>query len=149
MKELFQYIGIIAVTVILIVGAATKFMPLTEDLRVVEPKPGVECAIARRLAIVSIACWKKKEELLIERTEEIVPPSIVGEFTIEEALPAYTFEAPIHSAISVKCGEGEIVVDHGTGEATFTEGCDPSKASKALWEGIKSFFDIEIRGGER
>ena len=42
--------------------------------------------------------------------------------------------------VTFKCGEGNLVVDLETGEATF-DGCNPSKASKAIWEGLKIFFD--------
>ena len=42
--------------------------------------------------------------------------------------------------VTFRCGEGSLIVDLETGEATF-KGCNPSKASKAIWEGLKVFFD--------
>jgi hypothetical protein len=66
MKEILGIVGIVVIAVLFILGMTTKVMPLLEDLRVVEPTPGIECAIVSRIAHTSIDCWKIDEK---ENTE--------------------------------------------------------------------------------
>lgn len=201
MKEILTGMGIAIAAALFILVVATKVVPMLEDLRVVEPKPGIECAIVNRIAHTSIDCWKvekekpyltfskredgrsMEEDLFINHiasphpadatTVKIEPiynqeplhifiddtptPEAHGSFTVSNTDSLYfknndsslTIKANKHSAISVSCGKGTIEVDYDTGEATFNNGCDPSKASKALWEGIKPFFNMETRAETR
>ena len=59
MRDLAIWIGIIIVAAVGITLMATKVVPLFEDLRVVEPTNGVQCAIVSRIAHTSIDCWKQ------------------------------------------------------------------------------------------
>ena len=43
--------------------------------------------------------------------------------------------------MTVACGKGRIEVSFLTGEARFVD-CDPSEASKALWLGLKPYFEM-------
>lgn len=193
MKAIAMYIGIAIVAALGITLTATKVVPLFEDLRVVEPIDGVQCAIVSRVAHTSIDCWKKErlsismtsgvEDLLINHIESphpadattvaIEPMSnegllIEGGYNMSKGLMHITIDdvpvAPTnnnlyfkssetvitpltHRAISFTCGEGRIEIDYGTGEAIFTEGCNPSEASKEIWEGIRPYFDMDIRRG--
>lgn len=49
-----------------------------------------------------------------------------------------TFIVP--TMLTIQCGEGSINISLKTGEAEFVD-CDPDEASKALFEGIKPFFE--------
>ena len=95
------------------------------------------------LLLTSVIVYREEEDLLINRVE---PIDINQSFYIDNEKYGNTVFSTIQrSGISVKCGEGTIEIDYNTGEASFNNGCDPSKASKALWEGIKPFFNMEVK----
>ena len=205
MRDLAIGIGLAIVAIVVILLIATKVVPLLEDLRVVEPTDGVQCAIVSRVAEVSIDCWKKDKEMT--RAEEIgddygadVPynqgggiqplvirptyppgvPNVAGgkrqaeieksigngeglliegltgssSFTVSNMGNLYwrgtedsITPTTTLNAVTFACGTGKIEIDYGTAEAIFTEGCNPSEASKEIWEGIRPYFDMDIRRG--
>ena len=66
MKDMLRVLGIgVAILIVLtsVIGLLAKGMPMIEDLKVVEPKAGIECAIVSRIAHTSIDCWKKEGKL--------------------------------------------------------------------------------------
>lgn len=76
----------------------------------------------------------------------LVAVSTVGLYGITKAsddLFSHTgtsFKIPQASMVSFSCGEGWINISLETGEATFVN-CNPSEASKRIWEGLKPFFE--------
>lgn len=62
MKENLQFIGIFLLIVAFITGiifAAFKISKISEDIKIVQPKEGIECAVVSRMFHTSIDCWKK------------------------------------------------------------------------------------------
>lgn len=48
-------------------------------------------------------------------------------------------------SLNVACGRGEVILTFDTGEVIFTEGCNPSAASKEFWERVGMWAQIENR----
>lgn len=61
MRDLFLGIAATVMMVLLVLISLNRVMPQFEDLRVVKPKPGIQCAIVSRLAHTSIDCWKVEQ----------------------------------------------------------------------------------------
>ena len=59
MRDILSYIVLVAIAFVLILGLISSIIPLLEDIKVVEPTEGIQCAIVGRVAIVSIDCWEK------------------------------------------------------------------------------------------
>lgn len=134
MKQLIYYIGPMIMGLIIAVTLLYVEAPALEEQQVVK----------KELLYIPNVRSPKSPPTTFEEVERGEGFRIEGNMNTSTMLFSIKGEAPIltarHSAISVTCGKGRIEVSYDTGEATFTDGCNPSEASKALWEGIKPFI---------
>ena len=71
----------------------------------------------------------------------ITGPVFGGEKTTTSIGAAYMkSDLALAKNMTVTCGKGWIEVSFLTGEAKFID-CEPSEASKALWLGLKPYFE--------
>lgn len=58
-RDICMYIGLALLVVVMLLGLAKIVLPMAEEIRIVSPAPGIECAVVSRLANTSIDCWKE------------------------------------------------------------------------------------------
>lgn len=108
----FAVVAILLVTIFFVV----KISDMAQDIRIVIPKPGIECAVATRLATVGIDCWQKEkpkgDNLYFKDGREYIPktPTLPDTVYIEGVYnqpPPDIAGGPNRAAIEDSIGKGE------------------------------------------